>query len=511
MKQSRRPFTGHIVGLGFSLTILISLFIVLDFAVVYRINQNQRQELQRRQELQNLSLHLENLAIQRAESVRRYLETEETISREAQQGLAETYQLTYEQIMPLLTQQTEADALYQVSLAENILNNKIEELLRLRDSGFPAAARLVWTEEGQPLRDELVETIQNLERVESEISQQFINQAQQTEQRSVQIAMILAGLALIVGLAAAILITRSITLPISHLVETINAIGSDLTIRVNPTGPKEIAFLGQTINDMAANLLQSRQELEYHKERMEKELVLAGQIQASFLPSTLPQVAGWDLAVFWQPAREVGGDFYTHLTLPNNQVILAVADARGKGAPAAMAGALVMGLLEAYVGENHRPEMLLNRLNKSLQAHFQVNKMNAACSCLLLQPNTPRLSVANAGLIAPYLYRPSGGLQEVSVYGIPLGINTDFDYLSQTLTLAPGDCLLLYSDGLVEAINANNELFGFDRLETLLSQLSPQAEANTIVNHLVDHVFGFMGHIDPQDDITIVVARIPEN
>jgi sigma-B regulation protein RsbU (phosphoserine phosphatase) len=272
------------------------------------------------------------------------------------------------------------------------------------------------------------------------------------------------------------------------------------------SGPQEVAFLGESINEMAADFFASEQALERHRDRLENELSLASQMQASFLPSVLPPLAGWEWAVFWQSARELGGDFYTYISLGQGRHGLAVGDVNGKGASSAMAGALAVGLMEAYAPAHPQPEALLTKLNDDLYVRFRAQRMNVACCYLIVDETTSNLVVANAGLIYPYLRRKED-LIEIQVSGMPLGAWPQYVYTSKALALCPGDLLFLSSDGLVEAKTTHGQMFGFDRFHHELRQVPAGIDAQSALNQLISAVRAFTGSAELHDDLTLVVGR----
>ena len=401
----------------------------------------------------------------------------------------------------------ENQAWQAVIAAETALDEKAQEVFRLYDNNFPGSARFLWNHEGLAAQDDLIQAIESLRQVQVETSLSIIDRALQTENLAIITASVFIGLVLITGIAAGLLITRSITRPLSHLVETTTAIGSDLTTRVEPSGPKEIAFLAQTINNMATNLLAFRQVLQQHNKRLEHELTMASQIQASFFPDMLPRYPGLEMAVFWQPAREMGGDFYTCIELGNGKQGIVVGDVSGKGAPAAMAGALAVGLLEAHAPTHTEPEALLAEFSRDLHARLISRHINVACCYAILDTTLCHLTVANAGCVYPYLRR-GGQLSEIDVFGPPLGMWPDFNYSPRSLHLHPGDLLLFSSDGLVEARNEQGDLFGFDRLEAELRNLPSGVDAQTAVDRLVRAAITFTGQVDLHDDLTVLVMRV---
>ncbi|MFN8458947.1 MAG: SpoIIE family protein phosphatase [Anaerolineae bacterium] len=509
MKRFHSLRIGQLVALGFGLTLLLALLIALALISAYVISKQQSQVIQNRAVVESLAQQLEILSTQRSEFLRRYLETGDKEYLTAFQSHEIAFESNAREISALLGAPEEQQALQAANTAEDMQDQKAQESLRLYDSNFPVAARLLWATEGSVARDNLVEAIEKLRQVQGDTSARLINQAHQVENLSLTIAIIFVVLALIAGLGASLLITRTIAIPISNLVGTVITLGSDLSARSEASGPQEIAFLGETVNSMAVHLQNSRYALQQHYERMTTELSLASQMQASLLPSTLPPPPGWELAVFWQSAREMGGDFYTMINLGQGRRGIAIGDVNGKGASAAMAGALTVGLLEAHAPLHTSPERLLAQLNDDLYLRFHANRMNVACCYLIVDESSSRLRVANAGFIFPYIRRDNS-IIEVQIGGMPLGAWPQYHYRAQSLALRPGDLLLLSSDGLVEARNGQGEMFGFDRLQSELLRLPAELDAQSALNHMLSAVRAFIDHTELQDDLTIMLARVKE-
>ena len=503
MQRTHTLRIGQLVGAGLGLTLFLALVVGLAGRLAYDVSKRQNEIVQTRGQVNSLALELQILAIRRTDSMRRYLETRSATYLVVYRDTEIGYDNVFSELTALLHTPSEIEA-------ETALDDKAQEVFRLYDSGFANAAGFLWENEGVKAQDNLLEAIRDLRQVQRNTGIQVIDRAIETENLAIIVVSIFIFLVLIGGIAASLIITRTITRPLSQLIKTTSAIGSDLTQRVEPAGPQEIAFLGQTINEMAVSLADSRRALQEHNERLEHELILASQIQASFFPDSLPRFPGLELAAFWQPAREMGGDFYTIIDLGQGQQSLVVGDVSGKGAPAAMAGALAVGLLEAYAPTHPDPETLLAKLNQDLHARFIANYINVACCYCILDTASFQLTVANAGFVYPYLRR-SNGLCEIDVFGLPLGMWPDFDYRSRSLMLQPGDLLLLSSDGLIEARNEQGELFGFDRLEAELRNLPMEIRAQAAVDRLVNAVMNFTGQAELADDLTVLVVCIADN
>ncbi|HEX4007214.1 MAG TPA: PP2C family protein-serine/threonine phosphatase [Acidobacteriaceae bacterium] len=218
--------------------------------------------------------------------------------------------------------------------------------------------------------------------------------------------------------------------------------------------------------------------------RSAAELDAAREIQRRMVPAQLPTIAGYLIDAAYIPAAEVGGDFYQVLQQPDGSTLIVVGDVSGKGLQAAMTGTLALGALRTLAAEGLRPADLLARLNVQIAATQETGFIT--CICVRIAPGG-RLTAANAGHLIPYL---NGA--EISVEsGLPLGIAAEVDFPEAAFTLAPGDRLTLLSDGVVEAMDQNGELFGFARTQEI--SCWPAQEIADIAKR-----FG------QQDDITVL-------
>ena len=204
------------------------------------------------------------------------------------------------------------------------------------------------------------------------------------------------------------------------------------------------------------------------RERVEQELAVARRIQQALLPKDLPKLGGWEVARFYQPAREVGGDFYDFLYLDDGGVGLVAGDVSGKGIPAAVLMANTQSVLRAVAQRGGiTPGQVLEEANEVLFTYIPPN-MFVTCFYAVLDPTEGRLRYANAGHNLPCGWH-EGTASELRARGMPLGLMPGMDYEEKETTLAPGDGVLFYSDGLVEAHNPQGEMFGFPRLRRLIS------------------------------------------
>jgi hypothetical protein len=197
--------------------------------------------------------------------------------------------------------------------------------------------------------------------------------------------------------------------------------------------------------------------------RSAAELSAARDIQQRLVPPSLPIIAGYKLEVAYQPAQEVGGDFYQVIAQPDGYALIVVGDVSGKGLKAAMTGALAIGALRTLAAENLSPGAFLARLNRQMLDAQQSGFITCLCLRVSLQGS---VTMANAGHLSPYRH----GEEIMLDSGLPLGLTADEDYAETSLQLAPGDTLTLLSDGVVEARNAQRQLFGFERVRTISEQ-----------------------------------------
>lgn len=239
------------------------------------------------------------------------------------------------------------------------------------------------------------------------------------------------------------------------------------------------------------------------RERIEHELQVARVIQETLLPDEPPEIDGWSVAVHWQPARAVGGDFYDFVWLPDGLLGILIADVTDKGVPAAMVMATTRSLLRATAEKVVQPGEVLAQTNQLLHPDIPSN-MFVTCLYLVLNPATGRVRFANAGHNLPYL-RGSDGVQELRATGMPLGLMEDMKYEEREFTIERGESVMLSSDGLAEAHNPVGDMFGFPRVERVVRE-SPGGE--TLIQSLLFELRAFTGEgYEQEDDITLLTLE----
>jgi serine phosphatase RsbU (regulator of sigma subunit)/ketosteroid isomerase-like protein len=251
------------------------------------------------------------------------------------------------------------------------------------------------------------------------------------------------------------------------------------------------------------------QRLEHERierERVEQELQVARSIQQASLPKEVPQLEGWEIYPYYQPAREVGGDFYDFHLLSDDRLGLVTGDATGKGVPAALVMSTTCGMLQlaAQALDSSSPGDVLERVNETLLARIPPN-MFVTCFYAILEPESGSLTYANAGHDLPYLHC-NGEAEELSARGMPLGLMPGMSYEEKEIVLDAGESALFYSDGLVEAHDPEGEMFGFPRLRALIAEHGEQQR--TLGDFLLEELHSFVGEDwEQEDDITLLTLR----
>jgi serine phosphatase RsbU (regulator of sigma subunit)/predicted ester cyclase len=241
------------------------------------------------------------------------------------------------------------------------------------------------------------------------------------------------------------------------------------------------------------------------RERIEHELRVARSIQHASLPKEVPTLEGWVISPRYQPAREVGGDFYDFHLLSEGRLGVVVGDATGKGVPAALVMSTTCGMLQVAAGalDSSSPGEVLEQVNETLLARIPQN-MFVTCFYAILDPKSGTLRYANAGHDLPYLHR-DGNAEELKARGMPLGLMPQMGYEEKQIVLEAGEVTLLYSDGLVEAHDPKGEMFGFPRLRALVAE---HAEESSLEDFLMEELYTFVGEgWEQEDDITLLTLK----
>jgi sigma-B regulation protein RsbU (phosphoserine phosphatase) len=247
------------------------------------------------------------------------------------------------------------------------------------------------------------------------------------------------------------------------------------------------------------------------KVTMKRDLEIAREIQTWLVPSFPPEIPGAEIAFASRPQNSVAGDYYdaffaTEAGAHGGKLTLVIADVAGKSIPAALLMATLQASLRTIAGEGASLADLVIRLNRYACAHSLDGRRFTTAVLAEYEPATRRLSYVNAGHNAPILRRANGDMEKLDIGGVPLGINSAAEYETSAKDLNPGDALIFYTDGVVEAFDENGAEFGNERWLAAIRGL-PEVTAQESLQSLMTRVDAFVGVTRQSDDITCMIFR----
>jgi sigma-B regulation protein RsbU (phosphoserine phosphatase) len=240
--------------------------------------------------------------------------------------------------------------------------------------------------------------------------------------------------------------------------------------------------------------------------RLTQEMHIARGIQQGLFPDQAPQIKGYSLAASCHPARETGGDFYDFYAFNDGRLGIVIADVSGKGMPAALLMANVRSIWRVEARDGRGPAETLARVNRALCQDIHTDAF-VTLLYAILTPGTRQICLSSAGHPLP-LVDNGGKIQELEIYGLPLGLKSDASYQEIHRTLSPGATLLFYTDGVTEALNLSRELFGLQRLIALMKSAHQTCAAQPLVEHVLTTARAFSGRAGQADDATVVVLKV---
>ncbi len=326
--------------------------------------------------------------------------------------------------------------------------------------------------------------------------------------------LLAAGVGLLVMVAVVWLLVMGLTRPLKYLAAGARRLASgDLNTRVERVRPgDEVGEVAQAFNSMVEDLNRYVEELTATtaaKERIESELDLANQIQQSILPRIyppFPERAEFDLAAINIPARMVGGDFFNFFFVDPDHLGLVVGDVSGKGIPAALFMTVSNTLIKNAAQHHQQPAAVLEEVNGQIEPDNEMC-MFVTVFYAVYEISSGRLVYVSAGHPAPLLRRASGQVEQIpALKGSAVGILPRLDLEQGEITLERGDLLLVFTDGLDEAVNQEEEMFGIQRAAQWLvrAEVGPGPE---MIQDLVEHHRRFTGPVEPFDDLTLLIFR----
>jgi sigma-B regulation protein RsbU (phosphoserine phosphatase) len=265
--------------------------------------------------------------------------------------------------------------------------------------------------------------------------------------------------------------------------------------------PWENARLLDTLRSQIEKGQRKRNELRREREEFED----ARAVGQALLPKSIPEVPGIEIATTSQPVRTLNGDYFDVLEMGAGRLGIAIADVVGKGVPAALLMSNVQATVRALALDSVTPGMLVGKLNASVQRNTTPGKFVTFFYCVV-DRNAGTLTYTNAGHCAPVLVRANGTIERLDAGGAVLGVFAEWPFEQAEVTFAPGDRLVLFTDGITEASNARDEEFGEERLAELTSALRDRG-AHELKNRILQTVSSFTGG-RAQDDATLVVIAV---
>jgi phosphoserine phosphatase RsbU/P len=247
------------------------------------------------------------------------------------------------------------------------------------------------------------------------------------------------------------------------------------------------------------------EELAEREQRMEQDLKAARRVQSILLPKEAPEMEGLEIAIGWRPAREVSGDLFDFFEQSENTFVVAFGDSSGKGAAAALYGSLVSGLLRSLAPRSERPSLLMKSLNQILLER-KIDAQYVTLTLIYWNTRTRELRLSNAGAIPPMICR-DGERVRVTAEGIPLGLLEDRDYDEVTVKTKKGDTIVLYSDGVADQLNRQDQEYGGARLFKAV-KAAATLPAKQVLAAIVEDIDQHMDGGPMSDDQSLIVAKV---
>ena len=331
-------------------------------------------------------------------------------------------------------------------------------------------------------------------------------------QKSSQTFIVLVAALILLGMVGALLIASRIVKPVEHMTRRINTLrGGDTLFEMEDVyrTNDEIEILAESFASLSkktADYIEQITEITAEKERIGTELALATRIQADMLPNTYPAFPDrpeFDIYASMDPAKEVGGDFYDFFLVDSDHLCMVMADVSGKGVPAALFMMASRIILASYAKQGMSPAEIMRSTNETICQNNR-EEMFVTVWLGILEISTGKIRAANAGHEYPVLMQPGGKCELYKdKHGFVLGGMDGVKYKEYEFMLQPGARLFLYTDGVPEATNADNELFGTDRMLDALNE-DMQADPQQVLHQVRRAVDAFVGEAEQFDDLTML-------
>ncbi|MFC1850932.1 SpoIIE family protein phosphatase [candidate division CSSED10-310 bacterium] len=339
---------------------------------------------------------------------------------------------------------------------------------------------------------------------------------QETLQRAYFNSITIAICFIILGIVIVLILTKRLTIPLLHLTQGAREIGAgNLDYQIKSSRGDELGLLADTFNQMAVDLKISTEQLEESK-KLERELELAYQIQQSLLPKALPKTNGIEVSAFCKPAQVVGGDFYDFLNLPDKSLGIVIGDVSGKSIQSALYMAITQSIIRSEADRELSPRKVLVSTNHHLAAALSKNAF-VTLFYMVINRKNGEVTYASAGHNPMLLLKPDQkDILLIKSRGYPLGVDEKLfnDRIEEKkFRLDQNDLLVLFTDGIIEAMNPQQQEFSLERFLSLVKSqffskdLTLEKLNDTILREIQVFSQGMLQH----DDITLVTLRMGEN
>ena len=243
------------------------------------------------------------------------------------------------------------------------------------------------------------------------------------------------------------------------------------------------------------------------KKRLSHELDLARKMQLDILPKSIPKIPGLDIARFFQPADSVSGDYYDFYLLPDNRLLVLLADVSGHGPSAALMMTMLKGVFHSIIKNYSDAAQTLKSMNMILN-DILPEEIFVTCQLFEIDATNKTAIFANAGHHPILIFRgTSESCEQIELKSCALNIMDNFDYQMKEIDLRSNDVLILYTDGLNEAINRDNEMFGTSRIKDSINDAASE-KSDAIINNIKTNLDNFTGAVTYQDDLAVIVIKI---
>ena len=283
-------------------------------------------------------------------------------------------------------------------------------------------------------------------------------------------------------------------------------------MNASPYTESDLDFLKTLVNVFVAALENAQLfKDKLARQRMEEELAMARAIQARLLPRSMPHIEGYDIHGFNIPSKQVGGDYFDIIALDEMEYLLTIADVSGKGMPAALLVSNVQAGLHILKSESYSLQEITSRLNDLIYNNTTVEKY-ITFFIARLNTKTHTLTYVNAGHNPPYIFRNEEDPRELDKGGLILGMMPGLSYESERINLLPGDCLVMFTDGVTEAMNDKDEPFDEHRVIGFFKKAYRKKNSKAINEMMVSELYAYAGDPTEDDDITLMtIKRNPLN